>query len=715
MNNNYLIEVDAFNENFKEFADKKIILYGIGRKTATLVPELTNYKIVGLMDRDAENIGKIMFGLPIVSLKEAEKIADMIIINSPSNYWRIIFERINKSAIPVYYTDGALARECEEKNLYADYQYWNNNSEELINKMGKYDIVSFDLFDTLIMRKTYLPETVWQIIEKNISLKWKRKIDFVQYRKIAINHTKIDNPSIYDIYNSLRKLADLSMEEMHELLQMELETEEILLIPRSEMIMILKKAQELDKLVYIVSDMHLPKEFLIKIIKKFGVCITEAMLWVSNDKKANKNNGEIWNLYTKQVVKNKKALHIGDHKKDDIVTPQKYGIDTYFVMNGLDMINNSALCNLSSNICSKYASAISGLVIANIFNNPFCLSENKGNIVWKDNHSLGYSLFGPVILTYLEWIEKLCHARGENEIIFMARDGYFLYEDYMYMNILKGEVGLNCKYLEISRRAVMIPSIVDNADLEDAIAFPYNGKFSDFMQDRFDIKVDMRTATDNGEFISTVNDFRKVYDLCKCYNEEILNEVKLERDSYLNYFKLQEISDSAVYVDLFFYGNTQFYLSKLLNKTLMGFYMACDLTDNNRCAINNGMFSCFQLPNDKSAYKCNILKKCLILESFLTAPTGMLLKTKNGEEMIRSKKGRNQEFFNERFKINEGVKDFIKDYLTIYGDNIKLDTAFIDFMYGEMVNDNFALSDSLKNQFFFDNALIQRREMKIYE
>lgn len=102
-------EWDGFKEKFQMYADKRIVLYGIGRGTATLVSENTCFNFVGLMDRDTQNIGKNMYGLPILSLTEAERTADMIIISAPETYWEIIYKRIKDCRIPVYYRNGEKA------------------------------------------------------------------------------------------------------------------------------------------------------------------------------------------------------------------------------------------------------------------------------------------------------------------------------------------------------------------------------------------------------------------------------------------------------------------------------------------------------------------------------------------------------------------------------------------------------------------------------
>lgn len=42
---------------FQHFEDKKIVLYGTGRMTATLVPRVKKHHIIGLCDKDDNMVG----------------------------------------------------------------------------------------------------------------------------------------------------------------------------------------------------------------------------------------------------------------------------------------------------------------------------------------------------------------------------------------------------------------------------------------------------------------------------------------------------------------------------------------------------------------------------------------------------------------------------------------------------------------------------------
>ena len=125
-NKNYQSEIDAFRNIFGTMKDKKIVLYGIGRYTATLLAGVSDFNFVGLMDRDENNLGKVMYGLPVIDVHEAEKTADLVIINTAETYWHIIYNRIKNINIPVYFLNGEIAKD-DVINQYEYNPYWNNN------------------------------------------------------------------------------------------------------------------------------------------------------------------------------------------------------------------------------------------------------------------------------------------------------------------------------------------------------------------------------------------------------------------------------------------------------------------------------------------------------------------------------------------------------------------------------------------------------------
>ena len=89
------LEIQEFKCAFEKFKDRKIVLYGTGRMTATLVGGIGDkYQIIGLCDREDSQIGNEIYGKPILKKEEAEKEADLLVINTDATYWNTIYKRI---------------------------------------------------------------------------------------------------------------------------------------------------------------------------------------------------------------------------------------------------------------------------------------------------------------------------------------------------------------------------------------------------------------------------------------------------------------------------------------------------------------------------------------------------------------------------------------------------------------------------------------------
>lgn len=130
----------GFIEQFKNVKDKKIVIYGIGQYTATLLPKLDDFHIIGLLDGDDSNIGKIVYGHRILSVKEAEETADLIVINTSSFYWEMIFKRIENIKIPVYYANGS--RAYKKKVAYTIHEKVKTSCDEMKKQIDHADIVT---------------------------------------------------------------------------------------------------------------------------------------------------------------------------------------------------------------------------------------------------------------------------------------------------------------------------------------------------------------------------------------------------------------------------------------------------------------------------------------------------------------------------------------------------------------------------------------------
>lgn len=697
--NKYQIEIDEFKEHFSKYKDKKIVLYGIGRYTVTLLEGVGDFCFIGLLDKDPGNIGKRICGIPVISTEEAERNGDIIIINTSETYWDIIFKRIEHLKIPVYYKDGRRAEKKKEEENYNP--YFNLSKEDYMLAIDEADIVSFDFFDTLFMRSVCNPRDIFSVLEIEFKDRWKYEKSYIEVRNIAKGKLQ-KNYSFHELYTEITRIAGITDELSNLIQERELELEEIFLVPRKDVIECLKYALSVGKKVYIISDMYLPKSFYQQILIKNNVEIADERILVSCELGCDKESGTLWDYFS-SLLERKKAIHLGDDKISDIDMPQKYGIKTKLIPSAWNMFEASSIKGIIPAITDLYSSIIMGSVMAVLFNSPFLFTHEKGIIEIAGEYEMGYCVFGPVILTFLLWLLREGKADAVDRFIFMSRDGYLLQKDFNLLCDSLEEMHDN-SYIGISRQLAMTASIETDEDLKSFLSMPYSGSITEMFEDRLDIKgLEDEKGKDIGYYIEK-------------YGKEIWDRVEGIKKKYLKYINDQKLDDRCGIVDLGFYGNNQRYLNKLLGTKMSGYYFSANLSSKNDNTKNQPMKACFQKEEDGLAENSQIMKRMIYLESFLTAPYGMVKDISTNGEFITAPNRENQRHFKDKEKINGGVKEFIADYE--YKKNlvdIEINTEFIDKYYGVCFGGYIDFSSQIKSSFYNDNAMMNRIESSLFE
>lgn len=612
MKSKYDIEIELFRNTFQNNG-QKIAIYGLGRRTSTLLPGITDYNIVGLLDRDESNIGKIISNIPVISLKEAEEKADIIIINSDPTNFQVIYNRIKACRLPIYYANGEKPHKIDAE--YEKNPYWSQSEEELRRQIEQHEIISFDFFDTLVMRKVVDPTDVFKYIEYRVSVNDKYRYFAVARQKASAN-CKLVEPNLKEIYAQLVEDGYCSAIEAEYLMTKELEIEAEFCVPRHSMLAILKDCLADGKKVFIVSDTYLRKKDFKILMDKIGLgSFPEQQLILSTEERKSKMNGDIWS-FKGDECKGKTHLHIGDNEIADINVPQKYGIDTFYVMSGKSMVANSSISMLLSEVITLNDSISLGMVIARMMNNPFALNKTKGKIYMDNPYDFGYALFGGVITKFLLWLYKNAKDKNVKRLLFFARDGYFLTQDFEFLQDRLSKI-VEVKYLPISRRLIYLATMNNDEDYKRVVSFPYMGNFADYLKSRFNIIVhaDDVNAT---KTVSAASDVNNLLLWLEDYKNEIIVEQEMEKDNYLKYLKtngFMELINDAV-VDFSFYGTNQYYYQNLMDRHFDGYYFFACFSDDNKYLKECKLNSCFNSKNDPNGENCLVRKKVPFWKAF---------------------------------------------------------------------------------------------------
>lgn len=294
-------------------------------------------------------------------------------------------------------------------NIDSYYNSSNNrlDAKLLVNKLCDYDLISFDVFDTLILRPFTSPRVLFSIMEQRLGIYKFAKIrvdseDKVREKK-EINESH-DNVTLTEIYNLISKKTNLNPNETAKL-EYDLELNYCFANPYfKEVISILKKK---NKKIIAVSDMYLSKEQIQGILRSVGYDFED--IFISSEYNKSKKNGDLFDEIIKKYG-NKSIIHIGDNYTSDILNAEKKGIHTYYYRNVNDIASKARFPDMSYITSRVYSATINN----HLYNGP----EN-----YSDSYKLGFIYGGIYILGFVQWINKFANEKNIDKILFLSRDG----------------------------------------------------------------------------------------------------------------------------------------------------------------------------------------------------------------------------------------------------------------------------------------------------
>lgn len=450
-------ELQDFRAAFSFLKGEKVVFYGTGQYTELLIQEDWEFQLIGLMDQN--KTGKACFGLPVLSEEEVlhSGCKVIIIISNLSTapiIWRRLKEFCRKSGVDIYYMNGR--KPSNEDCLPGEFTARAAGRLQLLDTAMRYDVISFDLFDTLVMRKCLFPEAVFSIVKRKAEDCGIILEDFPKRRREAekaLYHGEKPFYTLDDIYLWLRESYALGIEQAMLVKSLELETELEMVFPRTDIVECCKELLSIGKQVIITSDMYLTRAQMKLILEKCG--LPDMTVYISCVCGASKHIGTLFDRLWDDFH-GKHILHIGDNLRCDIKNAQKKGIDTLWVPNAAAQMDAWGLNKIKAENRQLYA-----LFVQKCFSRAF--SEEK-RILISSAKDLGYLFFGPLAVGYLIWLANQVQKDKIGHLLFIARDGYIFYR--LYQRLRKVYAGLpQASYFLTSRRCVSVAAIKNTADI----------------------------------------------------------------------------------------------------------------------------------------------------------------------------------------------------------------------------------------------------------
>lgn len=646
--------IDAFGKSFIGKECISTAIYGVSGNTQVILEAFPEFEVLGIMDGFLKE-GEI-YGKEILSEDKALSLGvKRIIIVARAATVKIVFNRIRawctKNSISVFDVNGDDLFVKFEKGSDFSSKYKEDLSA-LKAKIDKYDTISFDVFDTILMREILYPTDLFLILEKQVKTEYGIR-DFCCKRVEAERKLLSGKyPAIGDIYDVLAE--EIGKEKAQKIKEAEIKLEKSVLIMRESMREAYDYAIGLGKCVYFVSDMYMPESFFKETFEEKGITGYRGII-VSSTYGIMKSEGLFKVLIRENI--GKKILHIGDNYEFDIKSAEKCGIDAYKVFSALEMMENSSYQGLLNYADTLERRNAIGLIVSRIFNSPFKLYNTKG-IPVADDLEMAYALISPIIVTYMDKLIGKASSGEYDDILFLARDGYLLKKLYDLSGDKKIDGMPTGTYFLTSRFPCLVCGIHKDEDICGLVDMGYDGSPEELLKYRFLLKDEqIKTHCEGQELKGYVLSHRNL----------IFEAAESLRKNYLKYASKMGIKKGGRYLftDLAASGTCQLLLEQILDISGEGQYFVFIEDEKKKGRVK--VSSLFDIDNwfHKKAFIC---ESYVLLENIVTSKKPSLLSVDVNGEPIYGAELRNYAQVKRLEELQEQIISYYKKYLRLTKD-----------------------------------------------
>lgn len=295
------------------------------------------------------------------------------------------------------------------------------------------EVVSFDVFDTLLLRRHYSPADVFS----HASGAWFRLKRIAAERLARIVHRNREDVTLAQIYAFLRAGPDS-----------ELAAERETLFPNPQARAIYDYARAANKRIIAISDMYLPGNVVGELLKRTGYGDVERV-YLSCDAGMTKSGGRLFeHVYRDLGVSPDRIVHIGDHAISDRDRPRERGLRSHHLPSPRMRFESAGAVHPRIVRALRRSRKPSHSLLLGLMRDG--LADWNGDY-W---YAFGFAVAGPIVNAFADWIHRRYADGGHDRAFLFARDGYLPRE------VLKlRHPAMAATYTYASRRMFLIPAL----------------------------------------------------------------------------------------------------------------------------------------------------------------------------------------------------------------------------------------------------------------
>lgn len=298
-------------------------------------------------------------------------------------------------------------REPEKPHRLRKKESCRVSADELADELCKKNIVSFDIFDTLIFRPFAVPTDLFYLIGE--------KLDYPDFRTIRIEAEKTVRKSkggrtvtLKDIYDLISEKTGINSETGQ---RTEISIEYDLCSFNTFMKDVWERVKASGRKIILISDMYLPLDAIESMLEKCGYT-GYSRIFISCECGCGKHDSSIYD-YVRSEMGSGDIYHIGDNFASDVHNAEVKGLSAVEYKN----INSSGNIYRPKDMSPIIGSAYSGIVNRKFY-------SGKGE--YSPAYEYGFKYGGLLILGFCEYIHRIVSEKNAEKILFFSRDGFIV-------------------------------------------------------------------------------------------------------------------------------------------------------------------------------------------------------------------------------------------------------------------------------------------------
>lgn len=550
----------------------------------------------------------------------------------------------------------------------------------LKEKIDKAEIISFDVFDTLLYRKVSDPIDVFEILEKKFDIPGfkQNRINFQTLAAQKVEklyqypHANLDE--IYDVFKEKFPCYDWDVVKGHEL-----EIEYDCIFQNVEMYDIYLYALNLKKKIIATTDMYLSSIDINNLLRACGFNQI-SHIYDSAECRRAKFNGELFFYIAKDLFEDPSIiLHIGDNKKSDFDLALKAGWNAFHYKTDQVIKKSNSLVNS--------------------FHESLCRDSYISKRCQNDWEIIGYKVGGPLYLGLMKWVKHAALREGVDKVYFLARDGYILNELFKETNDFQSI------YFYASRRSLLLagitkldeealallPPFVTGQSVKNILDYLCISGFTDDDAKKVGLLDGLETI------ISSKEMFHNVKELYLLHEQHVLQRCEVEKLNIKKYLEsIQFFDGKSLIFDCGWNGSSQHLLDRAIkaigyNEFNSFLYAGIMDSEKSRRQLKNKKYFAYLFNIETNQEIREYAKKNpLLFELFFCAPHASVLYYDELGLPVFENIENSHDYKDD---ICQGIKKYIQDTLFIFEKyNIQSDVKDATFNLINLINEPSAKS-----------------------